>query len=355
MNHCETIRYRHQRDYFTGDKHYFLEGDSFIDFTSTDSIVGLKYQVQSEKNFFFFNGTETFLLDKNNKTLQLTKKPTKNDLEGGSFFYNSIISLRRTLPLIIADKQITKHAKDTIMDKEAFYLIRFSLHKKNLNPFGGYFPITEDRTFSFQLVINKNNFLPVMLVQTNNADEHISKITYTQIKMNTQVAEHSWYYSTYLPEFTMVSAKKELALLNVGAPMPAFELPLFSSDQTVSSHQFKNRLLLIEFWIRNCGPCIESVPKLNSIYEKYKDRGLEVLAINSGDARPTVAYFVQKYGPRYAVAYRGEQAAEKFGVFAFPSVFLLRNGDIIYSGSFDPEAIAQAIEKTLNNTRIPER
>ncbi|MEJ7820682.1 MAG: TlpA disulfide reductase family protein [Chitinophagaceae bacterium] len=343
-----SINYRHQRDYFTGDKHILLDGYSFIDFNSVDTIIHLKYLIKSGVDQFFFNGTETFRINVKEKTIKINNKPDVSNIEGESFFYNSIVSLRRTLPLIIEDKSINKKLMDTVINNNCYYLISFSLYKKTLNPFGGYSPVTESRTFIFQLLIDKNSYLPYMLIQTNNADEHSSKITYTNIEMNKQADEKNWYYSTYVPAFKIVSAKREVALLPVGFEAPTFELSLFESGKKVNSQQYKNKVLLLEFWIRNCGPCIESVPKLNNISEKYKSKGIEVLAVNPIDTKPTVAYFVDKYKPNYVIAYNSEKVAEKFGVSAFPSVFILNlKGEIIYSGVFDYDTIIKTIEKEI--------
>ncbi len=187
-----------------------------------------------------------------------------------------------------------------------------------------------------------------MLIQTNNADEHSSKIIYTNIEMNKQADEKNWYYSTYLPKFKIVSAKKEVVLLPVGFEAPTFELPLLESDKKVNSQQYRNKILLLEFWIRNCGPCIESVPKLNSISDKYKSKGVEVLAVNSIDPKPIAAYFVNKYKPNYVIAYNAEKVSEKFGVSVYPSVFILNTkGEIIYSGVFDYDTIIKTIEKAI--------
>ncbi len=155
LNNCNSINYRHQRDYFTGDQHILLDGYSFIDFNSIDTIVRLKYQIKSEEEEFFFNGTETFTINRKEKTLKINDKPIPYNIEGGSFFYNSIVSLRRTLPLIIEDKSIDKKLKDTAVNNNGYYLISFSLYKKTLNPFGGYSPVTQNRTFTFQLLIDQ--------------------------------------------------------------------------------------------------------------------------------------------------------------------------------------------------------
>ncbi|HMK02653.1 MAG TPA: TlpA disulfide reductase family protein [Ferruginibacter sp.] len=348
LNKYTTISYTHERDYFTGDKHYFLKGKNYFDFDSPDSVVQLKYHVVTGNYEYFFNGAESFGIDKKEKSLTINYKPKHYDMEGGSFFYNSLISLRRTLPLIIEDKSINKKLSDTVIYNNAYHLVSFSLHKKGFASFGGFSPCTEDRTFSFRLVVDKNSFLPYMLFQSNNADEHTSKITYSAIEPGIRPEGKNWYFSTYLPEYKIAADKNDIVPLPVGFEAPGFELPLFATGKMINAKEYKNKVVLVEFWIRNCGPCIESVPQLNKLSAKYRQKDVEVLAINPHDERPTVAYFINKYKPTYPIAYNGENISRTFGVSAFPTVFILnKKGNIIYSGGFDHDAIVRTIEKAI--------
>lgn len=42
----------------------------------------------------------------------------------------------------------------------------------------------------------------------------------------------------------------------------------------------KSRFLFIDCWASWCSPCIADIPHLKEIYEKYKDKGLEILGIS---------------------------------------------------------------------------
>lgn len=53
--------------------------------------------------------------------------------------------------------------------------------------------------------------------------------------------------------------------------------------RTISEYVGKSRLLFIDFWASWCGPCRADVPHIKEIYEKYKDKGLNVLAISLDD------------------------------------------------------------------------
>ena len=346
LERWQSVRYFHQRDYNTGEQHFMTEGYNFIDFNSTDSLVGLKYQVRAGDESYIFNGTECFTINDKKGTLHVNAKPHPLDIKGGSFFYNSLVTLRRTLPLIAADPLIPKEVRDTLMNGKNYYLVQFSLFKKNLASFGGFSPITEERTFLFQLFIDKVNYLPFRLIQQNDADSHSSKVTYSNIEINPGVKEESWYYSTYLPQFKRVE-EKEKTLLPVGAAAPPFNVHLFDNPE-VEAQPFKGKVLVLEFWIRNCGPCIAAVPKLNRLAVKYKSRGVEVLAVNPVDNASTIAFFKEKYGPAYPMTGGGGKVADAFGVSAYPTVFILdKKGVIIYAGLFDEVLIEKTLEKAL--------
>lgn len=348
LNRLQTVRYYHQRDYFNGEQHFITQGFNYIDFVSTDTLIGLKYQVRTADESYIFNGSECFTLQQKKGTIQINNNPKVTGMQGGSFFYNSLVTLRRTLSLIASDLHSSKELKDTVIDGKSCYLVHFSLYKKTLDAFGGFNPITEDRTFSFQLFIHKKDYLPLMLIQHNSVDEHSSKVTYSKIEVNPTVAEDSWYYSTYLPAFKK-EEKKEAVLLPVGTKASLFELSLFDKASTpVDALHYKGKVLLLEFWIRNCGPCIAAVPKLNQLTHEYKDKGVEVLAINPVDTKPTIAFFIEKYKTTYPVAYNGSGIAEAFGVTAFPAVFILdRKGTIVYAGGFNEAAVKKVLQKAL--------
>ena len=38
--------------------------------------------------------------------------------------------------------------------------------------------------------------------------------------------------------------------------------------------------MLIDFWASWCGPCMDEMPNVKAIYEKYHDRGLEIVGVS---------------------------------------------------------------------------
>jgi len=52
-----------------------------------------------------------------------------------------------------------------------------------------------------------------------------------------------------------------------------------------SSAQNAGKVILVNFWATWCGPCREEMPAIDSFYRRFRDRGLEVVAISLDEPR----------------------------------------------------------------------
>ncbi len=80
-------------------------------------------------------------------------------------------------------------------------------------------------------------------------------------------------------------------------PAPDFTMRLLGTDEEVSLSDFQGQPVLINFWATWCPPCRAEMPWIESIYQKYKDAGLVVLAVDAGEKVPPsmVEETVQRY------------------------------------------------------------
>ncbi len=66
-----------------------------------------------------------------------------------------------------------------------------------------------------------------------------------------------------------------------GDPAPDFTLPSIHADQpAISLEGLRGKTVFVDFWASWCAPCLKSLPLYNTLYHKYKDQGLEIVAIN---------------------------------------------------------------------------
>jgi thiol-disulfide isomerase/thioredoxin len=102
---------------------------------------------------------------------------------------------------------------------------------------------------------------------------------------------------------------------------------------TMQLADFKGKVLLVDFWASWCVPCKASFPALDALYQRDKDRGLEVLAINLDEQRKAADAFLAGRPHVMPVMFdpKGE-SAQAFMVRGMPSSVLIdRTSHIRYS------------------------
>jgi thiol-disulfide isomerase/thioredoxin len=92
--------------------------------------------------------------------------------------------------------------------------------------------------------------------------------------------------------------------LTVGDKAPKIQNGKWIQGEAVKDFD-KDNAYIVEFWATWCGPCRVSIPHLNEIYTKYKDKGLVVIGQDCWENKDElVAPFVEKMGDKmtYRVA-----------------------------------------------------
>jgi len=86
--------------------------------------------------------------------------------------------------------------------------------------------------------------------------------------------------------------------LKVGDPAPKLQTGKWVQGAPVKQFT-KDNAYLVEFWATWCGPCRVSIPHLNEIYNKFKDKGLVVIGVDCWERDDAlVAPFVKKMGDK---------------------------------------------------------
>lgn len=116
--------------------------------------------------------------------------------------------------------------------------------------------------------------------------------------------------------------------------MPSFEL-IDMQDRQISFDSFRGRITLVNFWATWCPPCVEEVPSLNRLAERYHEQQFAVVSIDFREPAGTIAEFMQKVAVDFPVLLDEEgQASMAWKVFSLPSSFIVDGqGRLRYSAN----------------------
>jgi len=114
------------------------------------------------------------------------------------------------------------------------------------------------------------------------------------------------------------------------------EAPAFSlSDLQGVLHSisdYRGKVVIINFWASWCPECVEELPSLATLYEKYKVKGVVVLGIATDRKRDSVDPLLKRAGVTYPILLNTAGAAllKQYRVIGLPSTVVIdRNGIII--------------------------
>ncbi len=136
---------------------------------------------------------------------------------------------------------------------------------------------------------------------------------------------------------------------------PDFSLPSAAGGKLALS-SFRGQLLYVDFWATWCGPCIDTIPELNALHEKYKGDGFQVLGVSIDDfSIEQLTHFVQNEKIVYPIVLGNEEVMREFGpAQGLPTGYLLDREGVVrkrFLGQVSGAAIEAALGELLREPR----
>ncbi|MEX3956496.1 TlpA disulfide reductase family protein [Trinickia sp. EG282A] len=124
------------------------------------------------------------------------------------------------------------------------------------------------------------------------------------------------------------------------------------SGKKVSTADLKGKVYLVNFWATSCTTCMHEMPQMVETYNRFKDKGLEFVAVAMNyDAPMYVANYAQTRQLPFKVAMDDGSAAKEFGnVQLTPTTFVIdKNGTILkrYVGEPQFAELDKLLQKAL--------
>ena len=117
----------------------------------------------------------------------------------------------------------------------------------------------------------------------------------------------------------------------VGYLAPGFTLEMMNRGKAVNLSDYKGKVVLLNFWASWCFPCRKEMPSMEELYQIFKDKDFEILAVNMDKfSQEKVISFVSNYGLTFPILLDKElKTALIYEVRHIPTSYIIDKNGVI--------------------------
>ena len=144
----------------------------------------------------------------------------------------------------------------------------------------------------------------------------------------------------------------------IGSVAPDFTAPSSEEGKEITLSKIKGKVTIVDFWAAWCGPCRKENPNVVKVYEKYHDKGLEIIGISldgnprQKDAKQEWLNAIEKDGLTWHhvsnLNYFNGPVAKKYNIRSIPATFILDSEGKIVAKNLRGPALEKKIAELLN-------
>jgi thiol-disulfide isomerase/thioredoxin len=148
--------------------------------------------------------------------------------------------------------------------------------------------------------------------------------------------------------------KAGIPLFERKRPIEDFSLPLLNGN-IVRLSSLRGKVVFLNFWATWCPPCRAEMPSMESLYQRFKGKGLEFIAVDLMEDRSDVEGFINANKLTFPVAIDTDgRASENYSTGYIPTTFIIdKDGNIIAATvggrDWNTPAVFAAFEALLKN------
>ncbi len=112
----------------------------------------------------------------------------------------------------------------------------------------------------------------------------------------------------------------------IGTAAPEFTVQ--DADRKVSLSELRGQVVVLNFWATWCAPCVEEMPSLVQLQQRFKNKGLTVVGISIDVDGNAYHKFLKDYKVDFLTVRDPDQKTSNlYGSFKWPETYIIdRNG-----------------------------
>lgn len=122
-----------------------------------------------------------------------------------------------------------------------------------------------------------------------------------------------------------------------GSEAEDIELPHYSAQgpavERFRLEEYRGSVVILNFWATWCAPCVEELPELHSVAERYRENGVVVFGVLHQDDPDRAAEFLRSLNVNLPLLIdRDERVARRYRVRGLPHTFIIdRQGKVFHA------------------------
>lgn len=153
----------------------------------------------------------------------------------------------------------------------------------------------------------------------------------------------NFVYTPYVKSVSKYSKK------TIGEESPYWKLRAISGDSVGIDKN--NKITILDFGYTSCAPCLKTMPIIQKIHEKYRNKNIEIIGINCCETNIKNAIdYVRRKKYTYKIALNGDSVTNLYNITTFPTIYIInQNRKIIYHHEGFHEDILNKISKIIDD------
>jgi uncharacterized protein (TIGR03435 family) len=144
--------------------------------------------------------------------------------------------------------------------------------------------------------------------------------------------------------------------IRAGSPAPPLTLrEILQAPQAAHGtwEELKGKAVVLEFWATWCGGCVDNIPHMNELAEKFKSAPVQFISITDETDIDLVKRFLVGHPIRGWVAFDAEEATfKRFGIEGRPQTLLVSPGGVVQAITNPISVTPQVLEDLLAGKRL---